>query len=202
MTTMKFTVISFYTIGTGYEQEIKSLVQSLDKFGIRHCIRGIQNRGGWHKNSMYKPIFIREQLASMDDQALVWLDADSVVLQYPRIFDNIITDVAFYFRTTGNAAQRFGGEELITASMYFSNTFCARALVDLWIDETRNNQQQDRNLVEQRSLQRVLPAWREKCYGTITYLPQSYCRIFDAPEDHRVIVQNQASRRFRSEVGE
>jgi len=199
---MKYKAISFYTIGTGYEKEAQSLIQSLDKFNIPHDVRGVPNLGGWHKNSLHKPIFIGEMLKEAQGQALVWLDADSIVLRYPDIFDRIETDVAFYFRTTGRGAERFGGYELVTASMYFSNNERVRALVDMWVQETRNKNQQDHNLVEQRSLQRVLSVWQEQWHGTITYLPQSYCRIFDAPEDHRVIVENQASRRLRPEVGQ
>lgn len=199
---MKFKAISFYTSGTGYEGEVKSLIQSLDRFNIPHDVRGVLSLGGWSKNSLYKPVFIREMLAGTDSPALVWLDADSVVVSYPDLFGKIVTDVAFYFRTTGRVAERFNGHELITASMYFSNNERVRTLLDMWIKETHNTLQPDHILVEQRSLQRVIASWQERHQGTVTYLPQSYCRIFDAPEDHRVIVQNQASRRFRGEVGQ
>lgn len=196
----KFTIISFYTIGTGYEKEIQSLSQSVIKLGIPHDIRGINSKGSWEENAKQKPVFIRGMLEDITTPALVWLDADSVVLRYPDIFNHIVTDVAFYFKTTGPCAKRFKGYELITATMYFANNDRTRALIDMWIEEQNKPGQPELNLIEQRALQRVLGPWQEQYKGTITQLPQSYCRIFDAPEDHRVIVQNQASRRLRSAV--
>lgn len=189
--------ISFYTIGTGYEEEIKHLIQSLNGLGIKHDIRGIRDRGSWEENARRKPFFIREILTTTDSQAVVWLDADSVVLRRPDILYQIDTDTALYFKTTGPCAERFGGHELITATMYFESNDRTQTLLDMWIKEQDKSDQPEQNLIEQRALQRVLGQWQQQCQGTITYLPQSYCRIFDAPEDHRVIVQNQASRRFR-----
>lgn len=197
---MKFTVVCYYTSGTPYQEEVKNLIQSLDRFGIKHDIRAISSLGGWQKNTLYKAQFIRgiiDEREKAGDEAIVWLDADSVVLRPPEIFSAIATDCAFYFKTVGPASDRRGGRELISASMYFAINSRAKQLLDMWIEENGKN---GRGL-EQWNLQTVLPAWRNSG-GTYTVLPQSYCRIFDAPEDHRVIVQNQASRRFRKAVGE
>lgn len=194
---MKFKIISFYTIGTGYENEIKSLIQSLDKLNVPYDIRWINDLGNWEDNAKQKPVFIRNMLNIADEQALVWLDADSVVLSYPDIFNHINTDAAFYFRTTGANAKRLGGYELITATMYFANNDRARVLLDMWIAEETKISQPEQCLIEQRALQRIINQWQAQHHGTITYLPQSYCRIFDALEDDRVILQNQASRKFR-----
>jgi hypothetical protein len=198
---MNYTVISFYTVNTPYAYEVKNLIRSLDALGIPHDIRGIDGKGSWEENAKQKPLFIRDMLNHRNDEALVWLDADSVVLNRPWIFSQITTDVAFYFKTTGPCAQRFGGLELITAAMYFANNEWARDLIDRWIEEEIRPHQPEQSLIEQRALQRVLGAWQKESEGTLTYLPQSYCRIFDAPEDHRVIQQNQASRRFRGQLG-
>lgn len=197
---MKYTVISFYTVNTPYESEAKNLIQSLDKHGIPHCVEGLPNLHSWEENAKQKPLYIRDKLSSMNDEALVWLDADAVVLCPPPILSQITTDVAFYFKTTGACAKRFGGMELITAVMYFANNEWTRDLIDRWIEEQNNPHQPEHNLIEQRALQRVLGPWQQESGGTLTYLPQSYCRIFDAPEDHRVIQQNQASRRYRGNV--
>ena len=193
-----FTVISFYTTKSPYEKEVKNLSKSLDDFNINHIIQAIEPRGTWEENAKYKPIFIKEMLQSTETPIL-WLDADAVVLKYPHIFDTITTDVALYYRTTGPCAVRFKGYELITATMYFNNTSRAEALVDMWLKEQDTTTES--SLIEQRSLQHIIPTWQAQHKGTITYLPQSYCRIFDAPEDNTVIQQNQASRRFRREVG-
>jgi hypothetical protein len=192
---MEVIVSSFYTIGTPYEQEIRSLIDSLVRFGIAHDIEGIANLGTWEDNARQKPVFIKRKLNEHKNKAIVWLDADSVVMSRPDIFERIFTDAAFYFKTTGPTAKRFGGHELISAAMYFANNEQAKKLLDLWIAEENMPDQPEHCLFEQRALQRVVWPWM-KAGGTLSYLPQSYCRIFDAPEDTRVIVQNQASRRF------
>lgn len=193
---MTFRVVSFYTIGTPYEKEVTALIASLKDLGIRNDIRGIKSLGSWDLNTKHKPVFIKEMLDTHKEEAIVWLDADAVVLRYPFIFQDIDTDIAVYYMTSSPTAKRLGGHELITASMYFANTDRTRALLDMWITEENRQGQPESQLIEQRALQRVIPAWKAQHKGTLSFLPQSYCRIFDAPEDHRVIVQNQASRRF------
>lgn len=192
---MPFKVVSFYTAGNGYDVEAKALKESLDAFDISHEIECLPDLGSWHLNTLQKPLFIRKKLLESGHKDIVWLDADAVLQSYPLFFDWIKTDVALYFRTTGPAAKRFGGYEIISAAMYFRRSEWAVKLLDMWIEES-HRENADHQLVEQRSLQRVFPVWIKEHCGTVTPLPQSYCRIFDAPEDTRVIVQNQASRRL------
>jgi hypothetical protein len=196
---MKFKVVSFYTIGTQYEQEIKALKISLIDLGIPHDIRGVSSLGSWDLNTKIKPAFIKEMLQVHPEDSIVWLDADAVVMKYPHIFGQIDTDIGVYYKTTGPTADRFKGQELISASMYFANNRRTRELLDMWIQEQNRIDQPETQLIEQRALHRSIPIWRREHKGTITILPQSYCRIFDAEEDHRVIEQRQASRRFGRE---
>jgi hypothetical protein len=190
-----FKVVSFFTVGTPYENEIQNLVGSLDRHKVPHDIRGIDSLGSWDLNTKHKPVFIKEMLDA-HKEAIVWMDADAVVLKYPHIFDQIDTDIAVYYKTTGPCADRFCGQELITATMYFANNRRTRTLMDMWMLEQSRIDQPESQLIEQRALHRTIPVWRRENKGTVTILPQSYCRIFDAPEDHRVIEQHQASRRF------
>lgn len=191
-----FRVVSFFTIGTPYENEIRSLTESLERLAVPLDIRGIDSLGSWDLNTKHKPMFIKEMLDAHPGEAIVWLDADAVVLKYPHVFEQIDTDIGVYYKTTGPTADRFKGQELITATMYFANNKKTRTLLDMWILEQSRLDQPETQLIEQRALHRTIPIWRRENKGTITILPQSYCRIFDAPEDHRVIQQNQASRRF------
>jgi hypothetical protein len=77
--------------------------------------------------------------------------------------------------------------------MYFANNACARRLVDLWIIEN----ELDEERLEQYNLRQVLPAWRKEHGGRLGFLPESYCKIFDAEPDPIVVQQNQASRRLK-----
>jgi hypothetical protein len=191
-----FRIVSFFTIGTPYENEIRSLTESLERLCIPFDIRGIDSLGSWDLNTKHKPVFIKEMLDAHSEEAIVWLDADAVVLRTPTIFNQIDTDIGVYYKTTGPTAERFKGQELITATMFFANNKRTRTLLDMWILEQSRLDQPETQLIEQRALHRTIPIWCRENKGTITILPQSYCRIFDAEEDHRVIEQRQASRRF------
>lgn len=198
---MKYTVISYYTRNTPYEQEVKNLIQSLNKFKIPHDIRFIDSLGSWQANTFYKARFIRDMIQvrkEAGDEAVVWLDADAVVLRPLEIFDNIDTDTAFYFYSGSRYAQRTNGRELISATMFFRINNRVVDLLDRWIEKNKN--QADGGL-EQWNLHTVLDKWRADG-GTVSWLPQSYCRLFDYPEDPRCVVQNQASRRFRGVIGD
>jgi hypothetical protein len=191
---MSFTVVSFFTIGTPYEQEIRGLRDSLEGLGVDHDIRGVPNFGSWEANTRHKPFFIRKMLDEHRGP-VVWLDADAVVRKYPHLFTMVMADVGVYYQLTGPTAKRFGGVELVTATMFFSNNDRARSLLDAWISEQDRPDQPEIQLIEQRALQRAIPAWRQACGGSVSFLPQSYCKIFDSQDD-KIITQHQASRRF------
>jgi len=191
-------IISFFTIGTPYEKEVRNLVESVEALKLPHDIRGIDGFGSWDLNTKYKPVFIKDML-DHHQCPVVWLDADAVVLRPPVIFDQIDTDIGVYYKTTGPTADRFKGQELITATMYFANNRRTRELLDMWMLEQNRIDQPESQLIEQRALHRTIPIWRRENKGTVTILPQSYCRIFDAEEDHWIISQHQASRRFGRE---
>lgn len=193
----KYKVVSYYTVNTSYEKEVQGLIQSLDRFNIDHDVIGIDQLGSWQSNTMYKATFISEMMKKHYPRPIVWIDADAVVQHPPHFFNMIDSDAAFYFRTKGGRVPRIPEDsELISAAMYFKTNDKARLLVDMWIEENKKDQRD----LEQHNLQKVIPAWRA-VGGNMSVLPQTYCKIFDSDPDYTVIVQNQASRRFRHEVG-
>lgn len=191
-----FIVTSYYTIDTGYQQEVKSLRDSLDRHNIKSDIRGIESKGSWQKNTRHKAKFLREMLDIYPEYNIVWIDADAVVLRYPGFFKYIDADAAFYFRTNGGNVYRISeGCELLSGTIFLQNNDQARKLVDMWIFQ---NQREFVNL-EQYNLQVIVGDWRKQG-GKLAVLPQSYCKIFDADNDWPVVTHSQASRRFRHEV--
>jgi len=183
----KFIVVSFYTIGTGYEEEVRYLKESLDKFSIFYDIQGIENLGTWQLNTHYKAKFLRQMIDKHVHVPIVWLDADAVLLRYPMQFDVQSTDIAVYYRY---------GEELLSGTIYLANNKKARKLLDMWIDANEENEER----LEQYNLRHVIPAWQQECGGHVGMLPVTYCKIFDAEPDPIVIQHNQASRRLREAV--
>lgn len=190
---MSFTVVSYFTKNTPYEKEVQGLITSLDRFGIKHDIRGIDSLGGWQSNTMFKAQFLRQMIEEVED-AMVWIDADAVVEKSPIFFDYIDADAAFYFRTNGGRVGRIPEPvELLSGTMFFKANHRARTLLDMWIEENGKDQRD----LEQHNLQKVITRWRAMG-GIFSLLPQTYCRIFDAKADDTVVVHNQASRRFRN----
>lgn len=192
-----FIVVSFYTENTPYEEEAKILIESLNQFNLDYDIQPIKTLGGWQANTIYKATFIRQMIEKHSSRPIVWMDVDAVVQRKPFFFNMLDVDAAFYFRTNGGRVPRIKEScELISAAMYFEPTEKTIQLIDMWIVANRYAGKD----FEQHVLQKILPSWR-KSGGRMGVLPQTYCKIFDSRPDHIVIVQNQASRRFKKKVG-
>jgi len=162
----KFTVVSYFTLNTGYEDEVKKLVTSLQKFNLSYYIEGIRNFGNWQANTHYKARFIRKVMDWIQ-VPVVSLDADAIVQQYPELFDTIQEDMAAYFTK----------KNLLSGTMYFKNNVKVKDLLDSWIVANAKNT----GTWEQQVLTDLLPAWRDKV--SIRELPPTYCQIFDLMKD-------------------
>jgi lipopolysaccharide biosynthesis glycosyltransferase len=177
---MKF--ISYYT--PQYIQEAQKLRQSLESNLLNYHIAGIEDKGSWDANTHYKPIFIRQQL--QNESAVVWLDADCMVLSYPKIFFELNCDVAFH---------RFKGKELLSGTVYFNNTAKTSELLQKWIDINQENPE----IFDQKNLDQALKSISDI---SIIELPPEYCFIYDLsknyyPRVNPIIEHYQASRKFR-----
>ena len=81
-----FTIVSGFTLKTPYESEVQFLRESLKKFSLtdEHIV-GYENQGTWRKNCQYKALIIKSKLEELNSP-VVWLDADAVLLSYPKLF--------------------------------------------------------------------------------------------------------------------
>lgn len=177
---MKF--ISYYTYK--YKNEAAKLKQSLEALNLQYHVAGIEDQGSWDANTHYKPIFIKQQI--QNQSAVVWLDADCMVLQYPQLFFELDCDVAFH---------RFKDKELLSGTVFFKNTARTIELLDKWIAINEANLE----VFDQKNLDQAL-----KSMGDISILelPPEYCFIFDLSKDYYprvnpIIEHYQASRKFR-----
>ena len=192
----KYIVVSYYTENTSYEIEANKLIESLKKFNVEHDVVPVPNLGSWQKNTTFKATFLKQMLEKHQHKAIIWMDADSEMVEKPILFDYIDCDVAVYFRTHWPWKHSFeDGIELLSGTMYIRNNDCAKKLLDMWIEQNQITARR----IEQRNLQAVLHSWR-LFGGTLGLLPQSYCKIFDAERDKIAIQHNQASRRIRHEI--
>lgn len=190
MSAPSFLVVSFYTLGTGYEREINErLVPSLRAHGLGHEVVGIESRGSWGLNIFQKAYVIADMLRKHPSRNIVWLDADAVVVRYPDLFDTTDCDFGCHFRY---------GRKLSSGTMFLRNNEKVADLVSHWVQviEARGG---DTSKTEQQLLLEILPAHTDLRIGRF---PLEYSTIFDGEQTAEpVIVHYQASRRFKAGIG-
>ena len=188
---MNWIVVSYYTIGTGYEKEVEFLRESLIKFQITHHIEGIKTRGSWVKNVHYNNELILKAFDMYPGKAIVSLDADAQVERYPALFDTIDCDFGAHLHTWKN-----GREELLCSTMYWQGNDRTKAFLRDALKRHVSYPQE----TQQPGMFATLKKWGKKI--RFQSLPPQYARIFDLMEGVKfpVINQYQASRRFRKEV--
>ena len=194
MSEQKPIFVSYYTKGSIYETEAQDLIKSLDKLELQHDICAIEDRGSWSANCCYKPEFLLKKLEEHGGP-VVWVDADSVVLQNPDFFDDCYADVALY---VNDHVEPSDNAKILTGTMFANNTASAKKLLELWQKEGERMLESFKGRVlDQVALRRVVLH-----YPTIVEmkrLPERYIRIVRNREDREntsdgVIVHYQASR--------
>lgn len=177
-------VISYYTEGSGYEEESKRLKESLLRLGIEHQIDCLPSRGSWQRNTQMKAEFILEKLKK-EMRPVLFVDADAMFDQYPVLFDNFSHDFACHYRNE---------KELLSGTLYVGGGDLSRTILQEWIEENKRNP----NLWDQKNLQTVL----SRIGGNFNLLPDRYCCIFDLMSDvlDPVILHFQASRRLKGTI--
>jgi len=204
-------VVSYYT--PNYKAWARTLIQSLNKWGVQHDIREIDDKGGWLANVRYKPVFLRDMLKEHTEaDAIVWIDADAIVKHKPILFKKIKADLAVYF------LEWPAKEELLSGTVYLANNERVHGMMEAWLEALAVS---DERLTkpEQLVLQGLLEKWKcipERSYVkavtvtqhipkipripiTVHRLPKAYCQIEGTRGDdmNAVIVHGQASRIWR-----
>ena len=183
-----FIAVAYYTVNTIYEQEVKRLKSSLNKFSIPNHVEAIPDLGNWHKNVNYKPTFIRRMMDAYPNKSILYVDVDAEFFKYPRIFHYMKADIAVHEFDRKWYSPNHQGTEILSGTIFLQNNEASRQIVDQW-EETCQKNMGD---WDQRSLAKVLP----QDFGK---LPARYCVIFDtmATVEGKIIVHYQASRRAR-----
>ena len=171
---------SFHT-GPGYAEHAAELVATLDRFGLRHDVRGLPDAGAWALNCGRKASYLLQMRADHPGESLVWVDADARVRRDPDLFRSLDCDLAAHWRN---------GVELLSGTLYIGERETAGELLEAWRDECTANPTE----WDQRCLARVLDSKRWR----VQTLPAEYTAIFDAGMcEHPVIEHLQASRKLR-----
>lgn len=187
-------IVSYYTLGTLYEDLAKHFIESLKKYKILHYVEGVPNLNDWHKNTNYKPSFLLNMLEKFPDKNVIWVDCDAEFLRYPMLFSSLDCDVAAHEFDRGLYQRRRKDwpKELLSGTVFLRNNERVRNLVEKWKQECKKNPQ----VWDQKSFEKVLN-------GDYHRLSAAYCqihRVMRAVKDP-VIVHYQASRRVRKNHG-
>lgn len=179
--------ISMFTNDVIYGEAIKKLIASLEKYKLKSKIYEIENRGSWHLNTDQKAEIILRAMEDFPDDDIVWIDADAEVIEKPVLFDTFNCEIAYYFWQDH--------KELRSGTMFIKNNYKMKRFISSWIKLNQSN-----DIWEQRNLQFILQNNPVKT----TYLPISYCLIYDnqfdkelLKNDKPVIVHYEVSRKAK-----
>ncbi len=150
---MSFRIISWYTpeyteIMSNYLGHSLTSLCADPSLDIRYNIYRKESKADWKHNTNLKPFVIEEALNN-HDESIVVLDADSRLLEYPKLFDMIPIeyDCAFFYLNWdewyGNGSKT---KELCSGTLFFRNREICMDLVREWQKECKKNQYPDLNL--------------------------------------------------------
>jgi hypothetical protein len=127
-------VIAYYTKNTGYEEVIKNLVSSLNRFNLQYDITIADSKGKWELNCGLKPTIIKTAMEHFSEYHLLYLDADAVV-QRPLPFQDLTT------RLPGicHAYSKHKGKHVASGTIYLPNNLYSYELVQDWEELQKEN---------------------------------------------------------------
>lgn len=182
-------VLSYHTPDQLYRSRAAALKTSLEAFAIPYDCRELPSLGSWEANAARKADLILEALEAEPGAALVWLDADAVVRQYPALFDDFPGDFGahWYVRPEGRREMQIG-------TIFLRSTPAVCAVVRLWRALIPTHQWHA--CPDQMALQTAIEGPAAKLGVKVVELPPAYSLMTGTMEEFRpaVIEQTQASR--------
>ena len=185
-------VVSFYTKDTPYQLDAHHLKASCEKFHLEHQIEGIDSHGSWELNCAFKPFFIAEKLRQFK-RPVLWVDADAVFVQKPKLLKVFSKDFAVYSQEDlplGHPSKVRSG------TIYVNHTPQGMEILKNWAHECHRllvDPHRTEEFWDQIALRNVYCASKN-----LGRLPLSYIKILGHPVDVKcpkpVIIHCQASR--------
>lgn len=191
-------VVSYYTKGTPYEEEVEGLRESCKQFGIECLIEGLEPQGSWAENCAIKPYFLRKMMQELD-RPLLWVDADAVFLQ-PMAFEEFMFSDLSLLRYEEDSDVRFS---VAAGTVFINATEGGKKSLDLWCHYADTIRQMEGNAPPYMDQVSLYLVFLSKPPIALAPLPLRYCKIFDRDVDglsldEVVIEHRQASRRFKN----
>ena len=152
-------VVSFYTNDV-YMRYAAGLKKSCESFGMPCEIDQLADLGGWQKNVLQKPAFVRRKMEAHPGEDILWLDADCIVRSMPELLAGLSCDVAAY-------SARYPGD-VWGSTVLFKATDLAKEVVSNWEARVKQKPDWQDNLSLKFAIAIDTPA------ATLVPLPLSY----------------------------
>ncbi|MCK9601764.1 MAG: hypothetical protein M0R06_22160 [Sphaerochaeta sp.] len=200
----EFMIVSYYTKGTGYEQEVKQLEASLKVHRLPYKIFEYEPAGTWRANLNFKSECILRAMDMFPGKDIVFLDSDAVVKQYPVLFDELSRThdydlSAHFFKYQPESGD---ADELLSGTLWIQNGEMGRRLIEKWHEIGLARTADTRHQLCLKIAIAELGKAGEKV--RVNRHPFAYTCVFDYQQAYKtepVIEHFQASRRLRKEVG-
>lgn len=201
-------IVSYYT--DLYAWDAEQLIKSLARQGVSDFkVERRPQLGSWERNTQYKAPFILEKL--LEGEPVVWTDADSRIRQYPSLFDQLTSDVAFFYLTkqqvpefklpAGSILSREAVDRdgyLQSGTMFFNYTPRTIELLNKWISINDQDHVQWDQWTLQTAIGQVPDLIVEKLPPEYVWIDGSSEGIFGSRKP--VIEHLQASRKYKNRL--
>jgi len=203
----KFKVVSFYTVETGYEKEIKKLKTSIEKFGYEYYIEGIKNQGSWDANTKYKSqLLLNSMDKNSDTELFMYVDADGII-QREIPLEDITGDISVHYKIRGrNGKWHKKKPTMLSGTIFYKNNNIVKKLFQIWDKQNRRTVVKVKgayvpHICDQRNLQNTIKN-NKSPELKIQKLGPEYCKIFDIMAFCKdpIIEHFQASRVLKDKV--
>lgn len=179
----KIIFISYYTKNTIYEEAInKYLLPSLRKFDLEKHIYAIDSKENWRQNAIQKPLILKEALEMFPDYDIIWQDADSEILEYPKLLFELPKsyDIALCYL---NWMLHYGkaGMEMLDGTVLWRNTEKNRKFINELISRSTK-----KGIDHQKTMSKMLEEKEDVC---VYPLPRSYSYITSKPNGEKPVIE-------------
>ena len=192
---MKPVVISFYTLRSPYEEEVKKLINSCEELRIEADIVGIDSKNSWEKNCAQKPFFILQKLKQWK-RPVLWVDADAVFKQQPDFDEFNVCDIAVRMNEFLPKNHEL---RIVSNTVFVRNNGMGVKLLEHWCEEADRGLNNKKRVVEFWDQIALRDALHRNTEARFLPMPLKYAKIFDfddlfISDDEVVIEHYQASR--------
>lgn len=180
-------IVSFYTIGTPYEQEAQEMKNSAHDVGLTDVrLYPVSSKGSWERNCQQKAEIIQRAAHDLC-KPFLYVDSDARFQEYPHMLEYAWDqDIAIHY---------FKGKELLSGTIWMNPSHATYALLAMW---NVLNIEQPRAW-DQKTLHQAI---QQQPDLKVLRLPTEYCYIYDLSKQHygerqAIVTHYQASRKYK-----